>query len=316
MVTDPKLLTITPLGTTFAARVDGLDFSKPFPPAVRNELRKALHEHGVLVARATNINDETMIALGRTWGELDNITAHKKAGRRMRLDIDEIFDVSNIDPDNNIITPGDPMRMSSARGNAMWHADGAYNPRRSGISILRAVELPPKGSGGETEFLDSRTAYDDLSEEKKAEIENYVGMNTLLWNRKQANPDMDEFQKIDCSKVPLSRHRISQIHEPTGRRNLYIGSYNHHIDGLPVEEGRRITDELMQHVTNDKYKFTLHWTNPGDVAFWDNTAVLHRATIGDYGGKHRRDMRRISTFDDSSFAYGENDPTAKQVGLS
>ena len=115
---------------------------------------------------------------------------------------------------------------------------------------------------------------------------------------------------------------------------MYIGSYNHHIDGLPVEEGRRITDELMAHVTQDKYKFSLPWENSGvriqlslryqpfptdfgqDIAFWDNTAVLHRATIGEYGAKYRRDMRRISTFDDSPWAYGENPRDSNQVGLS
>ena len=182
-------LTITPLGDTFVAQVDGLDFSQPIPDEVADELRAALHVHGVLVARATSVTDETMIALGRKWGPLDNITAHKKAGRKMRLDNDEIFDVSNIDPDNNIISPADPLRISSQRGNSLFHADGAYNPRRSGISIIRAVELPPKGTGGETEFLDSRTAYEDLPEEKKEEIKNYVGMNTLLWNRIQANPE-------------------------------------------------------------------------------------------------------------------------------
>jgi alpha-ketoglutarate-dependent 2,4-dichlorophenoxyacetate dioxygenase len=87
------------------------------------------------------------------------------------------------------------------------------------------------------------------------------------------------FNEVDYTKVPLSKHRIAQRHEPTGRYanpnfdlssltnisrgNLYIGSYNHHIEGLPVEEGRRITDELVAHVTQDKYKFSLHWENPG-----------------------------------------------------
>ena len=107
----------------------------------------------------------------------------------MRLDNDEIFDVSNIDPDDNIISPADPLRISSQRGNSLFHADGAYNPRRSDISIIRAVEIPPKGTGGETEFLDSKTAYEDLPEEKMEEIKDYVGMDTLLWNRIQANPE-------------------------------------------------------------------------------------------------------------------------------
>ncbi len=313
-----KHLTVTPFpDSTIGAEVQGLDFSEPVSDEVAKELLDALHEHGVLVARSTNVDDDTMIALGQKWGPLDNIKAHKKAGRKFRLESDEIFDVSNIDADDQIITEEDELRTSSKRGNTLWHADGAYNPRRSGVSIIRAVELPPKGMGGETEFLDSRTAYEELPQEKKDEIQNYVGMNTLLWNRKLSNPDMEMFKGIDCTQVPLAKHRIAQIHEPTGRGNLYIGSYNHHIEGLPVQEGRRITDELLAHVSQEKYKLTLPWKGQGDMAFWDNTAVLHRATVGAYDGKYRRDMRRISTFDDSKWAYGENDPAnSKQVGLN
>lgn len=314
MVAELKHLKVTPIGSTFVAQVDGLDFSKPIPPEVSAELLNELQIHGVLVARNTNIDDDTLIDLGKTWGELDSVAPHRKAGRAMRLGRDELFDVGNIGPDNKIVT-SDPDRVSSARGNAQWHADSGYNPRRAGISIIRAVELPPKGAGGETEFIDSRKAYDDLSDEKKKQIEDYVGMNTILWNRHQANPDMDRF-KVDFTKVPLAKHKISQIHEPTGRKNLYVHSYTHHIEGLSVEKGREIIDDLLKHMYQDKYKFAVHYENPGDVVFWDNTAVLHRATLGEYVGKYRRDMRRISTFDTSSYAWGLNSQELKQVGLS
>ena len=90
-------LTITPIvGSTIGAEVEGLDFSKPIPDEVSDELRVALHTHGVLVVRKTTIDDHSLIALGGKWGPLDNVTAHKKAGRKMRLDIDEIFDVVSI----------------------------------------------------------------------------------------------------------------------------------------------------------------------------------------------------------------------------
>ena len=100
-----KNLIIIPFeGSTIGAEVEGLDFSRPIPDEVSDELKAALHEHGVLVARGTNVDDDSMIALGRKWGPLDNVTAHKKAGHKMRLDIDEIFDVGNIDPDGNLIS--------------------------------------------------------------------------------------------------------------------------------------------------------------------------------------------------------------------
>jgi hypothetical protein len=35
-------------------------------------------------------------------------------------------------------------------GNEQWHADMQYHPRRCGYSMLRAVEIPPHGYGGQT----------------------------------------------------------------------------------------------------------------------------------------------------------------------
>lgn len=90
-----KTLKFTPFeGATIGATVEGLDFSSPISKETSDELLDALHVHGVLVARATNVEDDTMIALGKAWGPLDNIKAHKKAGRKFRLESDEIFDVS------------------------------------------------------------------------------------------------------------------------------------------------------------------------------------------------------------------------------
>lgn len=50
---------------------------------------------------------------------------------------------------------------------------------------------------------------------------------------------------------------------------------------------------------------------------WDNTAVLHRATAsGSYGSKYVRDMRRTTTKDDSSYAFGENEDHTWEAGIS
>lgn len=79
------------------------------------------------------------------------MSPHIKVGRRLRLPDLQMFDVSNIDPDGNLVTDTDPARMAVMKGNELWHADLAFNSRRSGYSILRGHKLPPKGTGGDTE---------------------------------------------------------------------------------------------------------------------------------------------------------------------
>jgi alpha-ketoglutarate-dependent 2,4-dichlorophenoxyacetate dioxygenase len=296
-----------PLGKNYAAEVTGIDFSKPISDDDFEYLSNAVYQYGVVVLRKTALNDESAAILGRRFGDLDSVKQHRVAGRVMRIDNDEIFDVSNLDEKDQVIAEQDLLRISASNGNALWHADGAFNPRRTGISILRGVELPPKGTGGHTDYLDSRSAWEDLSQAKKDQIKDLIGCNSIFHNRKVANPTSPLFLDIDPMEKPLAQHKIAQLHEPSGRMNLYVTSYTHHIEGMPLEEGQALIKELFEHCQQEKYQFTLHWIDNNDVAMWDNTAVLHRATHGEYERKYRRDMRRISVFDTGSTAYGEND---------
>lgn len=251
------------------------------------------------------------IAFASRHGDLDSVRQHyinhPKGFNALRVPLFEIFDVSNLNEQNEIFDyTKDPRRLTAANGNATWHADGAFNPRRTGLSLLRAVELPPKGSGGHTEFADSRTAYNDLSQEMKEKIEEYVTCNSIIHNRQTANPGSPLFKDLNVLDHITARHRLVQTHEGSGRKNLYITSYAHHIEGLPIEEGQKLLDELREHCKKEKYRYDLQWESNGDVAIWDNTAVLHRATKGPFEGKYRRDMRRVSVFDMTKWGYGLN----------
>lgn len=302
-------LKIIPLAPTFVAEVEGVDFTSPVPEEAIHEIEDAVAKYGVLIFRSTALDDSKLIAFGRQFGELDNCGQHRVRDRPARIPLDEIFDVSNLNEFNQIITDSDPVKLAAKNGNATWHADGAFNPRRTGLSMLRAVELPPKGMGGETEYSDSRAAYDDLPDEMKQKIQGLVGCNSLVHNRKTANPGMEMFKNIDPMDLPMAKHKIASLHEASGRYSLYVTSYTHHIEGMDMEEGKKLVRELFEHVQKPKYKFVHHWEGPGDMAMWDNTAVLHRATHGMYGNKYRRDVRRVSVFDTGSAAYGENDPS-------
>lgn len=105
----------------------------------------------------------------------------------------------------------------------------------------------------------------------------------------------------------MARHRLAQIHEGSGRVNLYVGAHLHHIEGLPDDESTRLRDTLNKHVTQPKYVYTFHWEQPGDIIMWDNRALLHRAMGGSFAGKYRRDLRRTTVHDDSANAWGLND---------
>lgn len=63
----------------------------------------------------------------------------------------------------------------------------------------------------------------------------------------------------------MHRHHIVQLHEPSGRMNLYIGTHIHHIEDVSKEKSDELLAKLMEHATAEKYGVTLEWENIGDL---------------------------------------------------
>jgi alpha-ketoglutarate-dependent 2,4-dichlorophenoxyacetate dioxygenase len=174
----------------------------------------------------------------------------------------------------------------------MFHVDSSFNPRRAGYSLLRAHELPPPGQGGNTEYADTRAAYDDLSEDLKQELldNDYVACHSLYHSRKLASPE--SLPGINPEDHFMSKHKLVQRHEPSGRMNLYIASHAHHIEGVSPEKSKELLAKLYKHACQPKYVVSIDWQNNTDLLLWDNTCVMHRAAGGSFEGKYVRDMRR------------------------
>ncbi|RXK40267.1 hypothetical protein M231_02381 [Tremella mesenterica] len=305
---------VKPLHPTFGAELSGVDFTKPISPETYAEIRKAIDKYGVLVARKTGLTDEAHIEFSKYFGDLDDVTPYQQAGRTHRLKYLELFDAGNIDPRTGDVAPLTDATVIGNKGNELFHVDSSFNARRAGHSLLLAWEIPPKELGGATEFSDSRTAYDDLSPEMKEKIEDLIANHSLFHSRKTAMPEF--FKDMDVEKLPMSKHKLVQVHESSGRKNLYFASYVHHLDDIPREESDAIIKELREHVYNPKYRLMIDWEEPGDLIIWDNTSVMHRATGGPFVGKYKRDMRRTTVKDMSSTKYGLNGEGADwRVGM-
>lgn len=92
-------LEFIPLHKTFAAEVRGVDFSRPVPKDVADELIRAADKYGVLVFRKTGLTDEAHIQFSKHFGDLDDISGYIPPGVSMsrRTRFLELFDASNLD---------------------------------------------------------------------------------------------------------------------------------------------------------------------------------------------------------------------------
>lgn len=217
----------------------------------------------------------------------------------------------------SLIQPHSKQQLTSplTQGNSLFHVDSSFNPRRGSYSLLRAARLPPAGTGGNTDFADTRAAFSSLPPELQRELleQDYVAAHSLFHSRKTASPEF--LTDVEPSDYPMGRHRLVQKHEPSGRLNLYIASHVHHIEGLSPEDSRDLFDRLYGHATRPENTFSVEWKNDGDLVMWDNTCVMHRASPGGtYEGKFARDMRRATVHDASVHAWGLNERSGERQG--
>ncbi|KAJ0117405.1 lpha-ketoglutarate-dependentdichlorophenoxyacetate dioxygenase [Diaporthe amygdali] len=309
--TAPQIKQLKPC---FGVVVEGFDFAEDVTEESYHLVEELVKKYGVVVIRKSNLTDGTHIKLARSFGELDDVKPYNKAGRKNRLKYDELFDVGNIEVDGSIVDPKSP-RGQANRGNSLFHVDSSFNPRRAGLSLLLSHELPPPGTGGSTEFCDTRAAWDDLDQETKKDLldNDYIGCHSVMHSRKLAAPN--HFANIEPTDYPMGRHRIAQKHERSGRMNLYLAMHIHHIEGLESEASKQLFDKLFTHATQDKYRLMVEWENVGDLVVWDNTCTMHRAVGGEFAFKYKRDMRRATVHDDSSQAWGLNEHVDTRQGL-
>jgi alpha-ketoglutarate-dependent 2,4-dichlorophenoxyacetate dioxygenase len=154
------------------------------------------------------------------------------------------------------------------------------------------------------QFSDSRTAYEDLSKDMKDQLENVVAAHSLFHSRKTVMPE--HFKDLDPSKKELSRHKLVQTHEWSGRKveacvsvltsailtvtqNLYIASYVHHLENMSPEESRKLIDELTNHISKPRYRLTIDWIQNGDMIIWGECLILALASRHTDGSRqHQR----------------------------
>jgi alpha-ketoglutarate-dependent 2,4-dichlorophenoxyacetate dioxygenase len=283
---------ITPLHPHIGAEIGGIDLSRPLPDDAIARIWRAIDRHAVLVFRDQRLTDQELHDFAARFGELEIGRSALRPGRR-RLAIPQIGDISNLDEDSRIRARDDRKRLDSL-GNRLWHTDASYMPVPVVLGMLFAVAVPPPSpwGAGETEFADMRAAYDALSEDQKAALDDLIVEHDVFWSRGQIG--FTEFPAGEREQFPPSRQRLVRRHPGSDRRTLYLSAHASHIVGWPVPEGRLLLNDLNEHATQRQFVYSHTW-RVGDLVIWDNRDTMHRGRPHDE--THPRDLRRATTLD-------------------
>jgi alpha-ketoglutarate-dependent 2,4-dichlorophenoxyacetate dioxygenase len=277
---------IKPLHPIFAAELIGADLSEPPSAELVRKIEDAVDRFAALVIRDQNIDDEQHIRFSRAFGplELRPDLGIRNVGRRLRR---ELFDASNLDAEGKLLEL-DATRRNYNRANEIFHTDSSFNDLPTKWSLLLAHVLPPEG--GDTQFIDTRAVYDDLSPATKEKIENLAAEHFLYneWSRGGFIEVSDEMRR---RMPPVPHPLVREL--PYGRKALFIGAHASHIVGWPIDKGRTLLQELYDFATQEKYIYSHRW-RPGDLVIWDNRCTMHRAAPFDDAMMHVRDLRRTT----------------------
>jgi len=279
-------LSVTPLTPVFAARVDGVDITRPVKDEEWAEIRAAFEEYSVLLFRGQPLTDESQVVFSHRFGSLEvTRSMNPAAGTPFARQ-------SNLDIKTGEVIPPDDRRMIYQLANMLWHSDSSFKPVPSLCSLLSARLVPP--AGGATEFASARAAYPSLPDELKRRAATAMVVHDFSWSRDQVRPGF--FTAKERAEYPPVCHPLVRANPMNGRPGLFLGAHASHLEGLPVEEGRALLKTLRAHVTQPQFCYRHEW-QADDLIVWDNRCVLHRATPFDTT-RHQRLMQRTTVSGD------------------
>ncbi len=282
------VLSIEPLHEDFGARVQGIDPRQPLAPEVVREIQAAIDDYSFLCFPDQPMDDEKHLAFTKSLGEPEE--SHVALGQTGQITY--IGTIGNVQPDGSQLGNGHKKTIFLT-GNNMWHSDSSFRDVPSRLSIMCAYEVPE--SGGATEFVSARAAYQRLDSAMRERIEPLVAIHDYVFSRSKVAPDA--VTPSHAASLPPVRQKLVRTNPGTGAKNHFIGSHVKAIEGWSEHDGRQLIDGLQERATKPQYVYAHAW-QPGDLVIWDNRCLIHRGSGYD-ADRYRRYMRQTRVRGDS-----------------
>lgn len=261
------------LNGCLGARIRGLDFDSELGPADIEKLRKALFEHQVVSIESRGINPDQHLKLASHFG----VPEQHATSYHGRMEGYPMMVVLDSDAGSRADT---------------WHADETFLEEPPAINILHAIKVPE--FGGETAFISTAAAYDQLSPGMQHMLGGLNALHDLAmtldwaWRRGRENTDLMADMLL---KGKRSSRPVIMEHPETGRKWINVNStYTRFIENIPAYESEALLAFIYRHLEQPEFCYRHRW-QPNDVVLWDQRAIQHYG-VNDFEGQ--RVIHRIS----------------------
>lgn len=260
------------------AAITGMRIDASTPVTEFAQVRRALHDNGVIAIRGQALDKKTLVDFTRRFGPLEG---HVLA-QWLSDDTPEVMVLSNFTYTKN----GEP--SDAEKSARFWHSDLSFMPRPAYATALYAVEVPPRG--GNTEFIDMCAVFGALPAGKQQQLRALSAVHDLDYC--QHHIDQAPLTPEQREAAPPVVHPLVRDLPDCGGSALYASPlHTARVLGLPEQEGRALLEELFAFATRREFIYSHAWQT-GDYVIWDNRRLLHRGTP--YDTAERRMMWRAT----------------------
>ncbi|MCK1441663.1 TauD/TfdA family dioxygenase [Bradyrhizobium sp. 48] len=276
------------------AVIENADLTKPLSDRNRQDLNRALVEHGVIFIRNQALNDAQHVELASIFG--------KPIRKNIYLPSVSAF------PEIEVIAHDEHTKSG---GTDNWHVDVSWQREPPKATVLHIKQVPA-GSAGDTIWASSSAAYDLLDPDLARYFEKLTAVNTFVASpKKAALSDLlsgyaaghRETAEEGLARVHEANSRFPPIevpvvktHPETGRKLIFVNeAHTSHLLGVSKTASQSLLNYLYDLIKTPEIQARFEWQE-GDVAIWDNRQVQHYA-LRDYGKAPRRIHRVTLEYD-------------------
>lgn len=268
----------------FGSKVFGVSETSVVDEGVRQELRDAFEERGVLIFEDVDSSNRLQIAVSEVFGPLKE---HPVKAVDLQ-DADKFPGVLEVtfDPADGDIVEIDGKTYSSW---LPWHFDHCYNNELNRGGVLRVTRITP--NGGNTSFIDGIEVYKEMPADLLAEIEDkniIYSMDLALMHMRFGKPDNFKVLQTDPHHYKILEQAKTfprAIHpavwtRASGEKVFHFSPWMaEDIEGQPSAESMELLETISQELRRigDRQAYRHQW-KPTQMLIWDNWRMLHSVT--------------------------------------
>ena len=258
-------LNTTALHSRFGKEIHEINLRDVTADFLYAEIRSAFEHHSLLLFRDQSLDDQSHLTLAGLFGPVEN----REKGA-WGITPSEAGKLTNL-MDNKKLASETDKHLSHMKANQLWHTDSTFLPVPALANILSAEVV--SSSGGETELVSTRAAWQDMPPQLKSVAADAVLCHRYAHSRAQIDSTLAADELF--TQWSDQAWRAVWPNPVTGDEALYIASHAFAVEGMEAEAGQSLIRQLIEFATQDEYIYSHCWQS-GDVLIWDERATLHR----------------------------------------